>query len=202
MSKTALVDIDGVLADWMGGLRTKLHEICQASNKGYPLDGDQKSWELLTGDPDADDLIATAQNHPELYISLPVIDGAKQGLETLERLGYNVFICSTPAEDNPTCASQKLAWIKDNFGVRWVPKVILTSDKTLVRGDILIDDKPIIKGAMEPEWEHIIFDASYNKQAKGRRLAHWSELESVLRPKNLRWDHDDTVGWRIAAMTS
>ena len=39
MSKIALVDIDGVLADWMG-LRTKLQEICQASNKGYPLNGD------------------------------------------------------------------------------------------------------------------------------------------------------------------
>jgi hypothetical protein len=40
-----------------------------------------------------------------------------------------------------------------------VNRVILTHDKTLVRGDVLIDDKPGITGNMIPAWKHLVFDS-------------------------------------------
>lgn len=39
-----------------------------------------------------------------------------------------------------TCASEKHSSIREHCGDRWVPRTVLTNDKTFVHGDILIDD--------------------------------------------------------------
>ena len=39
----------------------------------------------------------------------------------------------------------------------WKRRVVITSDKTLVRGALLIDDKIEVTGCQEPEWAHLIF---------------------------------------------
>lgn len=180
MTKIALVDMDGVLADWMGGLTKILRELCDERGVAFPFTGEQKSWKLLTGDPDADDIIEMAQKHPELYLNLPALPGSKLGLKGLEALGYDVFICSTPSSKNDNCASHKYQWVRSNLGEEYVDKTILTADKTLVFGDILIDDKPKITGAIKPSWEHVVFDAPYNKGTEGRRLNNWSEVIMVI----------------------
>ena len=41
--------------------------------------------------------------------------------------------------------------------------MILTKDKTLVRGEVLIEDKPNIIGGVSPVWKHIFYDALYNR---------------------------------------
>lgn len=38
------------------------------------------------------------------------------------------------------------AWVERHLGPEFLDKVILTRDKTIVSGDILIDDKPDILG--------------------------------------------------------
>ena len=37
-------------------------------------------------------------------------------------------------------------WVEHHLGWKWINKLIVTKDKTVVSGDLLIDDKPIIKG--------------------------------------------------------
>ncbi|MCT7149596.1 hypothetical protein M1196_23400, partial [Salmonella enterica subsp. enterica serovar Oranienburg] len=67
--------------------------------------------------------------------------------------------------------------------------MIITTDKTLVRGDILIDDKPVISGEL-PEystgtnharsWEHVIFDQSYNRHITNRRrILDWGDIGAL-----------------------
>ena len=44
-----------------------------------------------------------------------------------------------------------------HLGQEWARKVILTADKTLVSGAVLIDDKPKITGApARPDWKQTI----------------------------------------------
>lgn len=38
------------------------------------------------------------------------------------------------------------AWVEKHLGQEFLEQVILTRDKTLITGDILIDDKPDIQG--------------------------------------------------------
>lgn len=48
--------------------------------------------------------------------------------------------------------------------IRWLTRLIITSDKTKIRGDLLIDDKPYITGSEYPAWEHVLFTAPYNSE--------------------------------------
>ena len=59
--------------------------------------------------------------------------------------------------------------------------------KSCIRGDILIDDKPM--DVMAPQgchtaatWKQVIFDAPYNQQSTLPRLRKWVDWKSVIQP--------------------
>lgn len=39
-----------------------------------------------------------------------------------------------------------MEWIKLHLGPAWMKQAVIAHDKTMVQGDILIDDRPSIKG--------------------------------------------------------
>jgi 5'-nucleotidase len=54
-------------------------------------------------------------------------------------------------------------------------------DKTIVNGDVLIDDKPRIEGSQNPpSWKHVLFHQPYNANENKPRIVHWNEWKSVL----------------------
>ena len=46
------------------------------------------------------------------------------------------------------CVFFQYAWVEKHLGCDFLEQVILTRDKTLISGDILIDDKPDIQGKL------------------------------------------------------
>uniref|UniRef100_A0A3B3V3R2 5',3'-nucleotidase, mitochondrial n=1 Tax=Poecilia latipinna TaxID=48699 RepID=A0A3B3V3R2_9TELE len=78
------------------------------------------------------------------------------------------------------CVFFQYAWVEKHLGCDFLEQVILTRDKTLIAGDLLIDDKPDIQGVEPtPAWEHILFTACHNKHLSvgpsQRRLLSWSD---------------------------
>ena len=61
-----------------------------------------------------------------------------------------------------------------------IDRIILTRYKTLVVGDILIDDRPELTGIKSPTWEHVLFDQPYNKAVTGKRRLNWQNYQKVL----------------------
>ena len=153
---TILVDMDGVIVDWDMGFRTLW---CDRS----PIDR-FKSYIMQECVPASFVEEATAiSRQPGFFASLPPYIYAIECVKHLSSLeGFSVFICTSPLLDNPTCIQDKIDWIKKYFGPEWVERLILTRDKTTVRGDILIDDKPDIKGSHYPTWMQVVFDQPYN----------------------------------------
>ena len=85
------------------------------------------------------------------------------------------------------CAAEKYAWVERHLGAEWKGRILITSDKTLVRGDVLIDDKPLITGAeASPAWAHLLFDAPYNRpealppEDARVRLARWADWRPAV----------------------
>lgn len=117
--------------------------------------------------------IQAIQAEAGFFDSLPPIDGAVEGMRELAAMGHDVRTCTAPLRMSATCTSEKFAWGRRVHGPDWVDKVIITSDKTVILGDILFDDNPTIEGAMTPAWDHVLFDQAYSR-ITGRPVFDWS----------------------------
>lgn len=126
------------------------------------------------------DLVKEIYGSPGFIRSLPVVPGGIEAVNELSERGYEVFICSAPLSNYENCVLEKYEWIKEHLGRDWTKKLILTRDKTLVKGKILIDDRPEINGAANPEWEHILYDRPYNRNIKDKRRLTWKNWKEVL----------------------
>lgn len=176
-----LVDMDGVIADWGRAYGESL-DMFGADAADIPRHADQRSFNLNEGRTDRERaIIAAVMVEPGFYARLEPIDGAKQALKQMVKDGHDVRIVTSPWVSNPTCASDKLNWIVRNYGSHWGSRVVITTDKTLVHGDILIDDKPEVTGVAVPTWEHVLFDQPYNRDVSGRRrLVDWDAWRDLL----------------------
>ncbi len=175
-----LVDMDDVLADFDGEFYKRWREI-HPEKFHIPLDR-RKNFYIKEEYPEDLIPLVTEIYYSEGFIkSLPEIPGGIQAVKKLKEKGHEIFICTSPLMQYKNCVREKYEWIEEHLGYDWTLKLILTRDKTLVKGDILIDDKPEITGAAFPSWEHILFHKSYNSHINNkRRLYDWSEIDTVL----------------------
>lgn len=171
-----LVDMDAVIAHW-GPEYDRCLDLAGDAAVNIPRTAFQAQWNLNHGRTDAEKvIIEQIMTEPGFYSRLEPIAGAKEALKAALAAGHDVRIVSSPYLSNPTCASDKLAWVTRHYGSYWTSRVVLTNDKTIVHGDFLIDDKPAITGSMQPSWKHVVFgDYAYNEHAPGIRLLEWSE---------------------------
>lgn len=115
------------------------------------------------------------------FENMPPVPGGIQALREMEQLGWEVFICTSPLIRYENCVVEKFAWVEKHLGAEWVGKLILTSDKTIIQGDFLIDDNPKITGAeSNPTWEHLVYAQAYNRQVQNRRRLTWDNWKTVL----------------------
>ena len=98
-----------------------------------------------------------------------------------------VFLCTSPIVTHPGSFPEKFVWAAAVLGERWRKRVIITSDKTLVQGRVLIDDKIEISGIATPTWQHVLFRRPYHDQhgeliaRKGLgdvTLIHWKDWKT------------------------
>lgn len=174
-----LIDQDGVLANFDKAVDNVL------AAHGYdPAELQRTEWET-TNDvarvfgEDAARLIDDARWSSGFYRNLEVVEGAVEGVENLLRGGNRVVVCTAPSLENQTCASEKIAWIAEHFpDLR--KSFVVCKDKTLVRGHVLVDDKPDVSGDSTPLWEHMLFRTRGNAHVTHEHLVDgWAEWEKV-----------------------
>lgn len=115
------------------------------------------------------------QSKVGFFLDLKPIDGAIESMNTL-MTKYDVWILTRPSIKNTHCYTEKAEWIKKYFGEDMLEKLILCPDKSLVKGDYLIDDDNR-HGQTEFEGEHIHF-------ATDERFKTWSQVVEYLIDKN------------------
>lgn len=165
---TLLVDQDGVLADFDGGIRN----ILEAK---YPWIRRIPQSMRTTFHPhdnyptEVRSIITDIVNEPGFFYNLNPIPGALEAFKLLSSLPINFFIC-TASVLTPTCVAEKNAWVERYLGHEATKRLMICPDKTVVQARYLIDDKPQVTGCTKPTWEHLIFDQTYNLSVLGRHI--------------------------------
>jgi len=93
------------------------------------------------------------QSIPNFFLNLEPIEGAIEGVLLLSKK-YDVYFLTAPSYMNPLSYTEKRLWIEKYFGLEWCKRLILAYDKSLLKGDYLIDDS-VGKGQLEFEGELI-----------------------------------------------
>ncbi|ODS15406.1 hypothetical protein BCD66_05840 [Pseudoalteromonas tetraodonis] len=108
------VDMDDVLCDYSGAYKKALE---QCPEVRYP------------------------QSQFDFFRKLAPIEGAIDALRNLDSsTRAEVYILTAPSIKNPHCYTEKRVWIEEHLGTRFIEKLIISPNKGLLIGDVLIDD--------------------------------------------------------------
>lgn len=180
-----LVDMDDVIADWAARYDAGMEAIAERS-VGVRRSRDHKGFNLFADHSEEQAaIIREVIFTPGYYLDLQPIDGALKALYEMDFSGNDVRIVTAPMGGHATCASEKLEWVSRYLGPEWRKRVVITDDKTIVRGDVLFDDKGEITGSMTPEWQQILVDQPHNQTLKKdlprvASLKHWREAIEMV----------------------
>ena len=73
------------------------------------------------------------------FLSLEPLPNAIESVKKLNDT-YDVWFLTRPSIKNINCYTEKAEWIKKHFGEDMLEKLIICPNKSLVKGDYLIDD--------------------------------------------------------------
>lgn len=174
-----LVDMDGVIADYDGEFLQRWRG--RHPDKFYvPLEERTTFYVKDNYPAELQPLVAEILLEPGFFRDMQSVPGAKEALEEMRDKGLDVFICTSPLSAYQNCVLEKYEWVEKVLGPAWVKQIVLTKDKTLIKANFLIDDKPSITGAVDPpEWEHILYDRPYNRGVNKKRIT-WNNWREVI----------------------
>lgn len=181
MDNVVLIDMDNTLVDF--DLEFGKRWIQARPQDSLSLIKSRKHFELEQNfSEDLKPLAIEIMSQPGFFISFEPQPYAVEAVKEIVAQGAKVFFCTAPLPfQYESCVAEKFAWIRKHFGEQYLSKIIITRDKTLIKGNVLIDDKPKITGACpQPEWTHIVFNQPYNQDVEGPRLSNWTDWKSIL----------------------
>jgi len=89
-----------------------------------------------------------------------------------QRSDFNVYILTAPSTRNVHSYSEKRIWVENNFDYEFTKRLIICSEKNLLKGDYLIDDNTNGKGQEDFSGELIHFGS--------KQYPNWRSVMSYL----------------------
>jgi len=175
VSKTirGLLDSDQVLGDF-----------CEHLLEEFPLELPRNpSWDIIKLYPKKERGAVYARlSDPEWWDSMPVVDGAKGGVEYLHMLGHDLHVITSPWPSCPDWAEVRKRWLKRHFGFE-EDEVTIAKDKSEEPGDYIIDDRPknVVGWHLKhPDGTAYLYDTPYNQNVTWSPRFTWARVRDIL----------------------
>merc|ERR1712176_58554 len=131
---TILVDMDNTLCDYEEAFARTL-------KAEYPeiavVPSDKRlNWDILEDYPaDVHAKCKSVNGVKGFFLNMKPIEGGVEAVKAMLGAGHNVLIVSAPDSAYAAqCSEEKQQWIQNHLGDEWKDRLILTRDKTTVRG--------------------------------------------------------------------
>lgn len=175
---TLLIDMDDVLGDLLSAWMNLL-------NSRYNLNVDVTEvidWNMEIFYPTlTPEQIFSPLEEKELWEEVQPVPGSQKYLKMLHEEGFNIKICTaaSPLE----FALKTKYFFNQHFSFIDPSDVICVKDKSLIRGDILLDDN--YRNLSGGEYEGVLFDKPYNRKYDFKRVESWSQFYDYVHLKFL-----------------
>jgi 5'(3')-deoxyribonucleotidase len=186
------VDLDGVVADFYGGLRPIAAEWLGASLNSLTT---QVSWGLVEWGVDEapggyERLHRFAVTQRELFLKMPPMAGAPQALRRLSIEGVRIRIITHRLfikYFHQVAVSQTIQWLDRHDIPYW--DLCFMQQKTAVGADLYIEDSPANIERLRTEGQKtIVFTNSTNENLPGPRANNWDEVLQLVLEEKLEWE--------------
>lgn len=184
MTRRILVDVDGVLADFIGAILPLINDMLGTNH----VREDVTEFDFCKSLGLSREVGAAVKRKiggaAGLAASLEVMPGAIDGLGRLHTLG-NVHIVTSPWNSNPTWCHDREAWLLRHFGIPHA-NVTHTSQKDGVFGDVLVDGKTETCERWRAAWPHgvaVLWSTPHNRRDlwDGPCTNDWEHLADIIR---------------------
>ncbi len=186
------VDLDGVVADFYGGLRPIAAEWLGVALDSLP---ERVSWGLVEwgvaqapGGYEALHKFAVMQR--ELFLKLPPNARAPQVMRRLSKAGVRIRIITHRLfikYFHQVAVSQTIQWLDQHDIPYW--DLCFMQQKTAVGADLYIEDSPTnIERLREEGQKTIVFTNSTNEHLPGPRASTWDEVLEMVLSEKLNWE--------------
>ncbi len=173
-----LVDADGVLENhthvWIEMLNEKYGRTVKYD--------DVKDWNMGKAYPGLTrDQIYDIELDDRMYDLMQPLDGAKECLEKLLENNNEVYVVTSTPYKALKSKLEKVLFRYYPF-LKW-KDIIVTSNKKLIKGDVLIDDG--VHNLLEGDYKKILVSTPYNESFDAEanniiRVKNWKEIEVAL----------------------
>lgn len=145
-----LLDCDGVLADFIGGVLPLINGLLDTRHTAEDVTEFSFADALKMTPGDAARVKRAIGSQPRLAAGLAVYPGAIDGVRRLREVA-DVYIVTSSWDSNETWEFDRKAWLRRHFGIGH-HDIVFTAAKHLVCGDMLIDDKTSTCEAWRAAW--------------------------------------------------
>lgn len=183
------VDLDGVVADFYGYMRSVAAEWLGKSLEDLPTEVTYglPEWGLTPENYRAMHRFAVTQRG--LFREMRPIDGAPPALRRLSHAGIYVRIITHRlfiAHFHKEAVQQTIDWL-DHYGIPY-SDLCLTGEKVAVGADLYIEDAPHNVEALRTVAPTIVFTNSTNRHIQGLRADDWRQAEELILQQKAEWE--------------
>ena len=175
---TILVDMDDTIEQLLAALVKKANE---RFNRSATID-EITDWSIVCAYPGLEKRqILELMYEPGFWDTVEPVPGAADALKYLMDKGHQVYVVTATEFENVPAKMERVLFRYFPFLSR--DQVIITGNKQMIRGDVMIDDG--IHNLEGGEYRKILFTAPYNKdydaEANGMiRVHNWDEILRVI----------------------
>ncbi len=144
---------------------------------------DVNEWDMRKAFPTlTEDEIYNPLHLQAFWNGVEIMPGAKEGIQKLLSEGHEVYIVTSA---HPDTIKWKAKWLQRELPeIPW-SHVIVANNKSLIKGDILVDDGP--HNLYEGSYTKVLFDKPWNREVDTSKLTdtihrihNWDEIVKII----------------------